>query len=905
MALKHDAQGFLTGDPIDIGRALKVWDDIHDDVRAIRRALTSGASGGPARPGRADKTGNEVARPMAPAPSTPRSSSQIPALLRKTATPQTGGASASAIRRDAQAVEVAGQAVAAVRAASQATQRAIAKPVSRDGRGRFVRGEGRGGSGAPGSGGGNGGGGGGDGEETGALRGVADRIAGAIRESGSGMEEADPAVKAMNEVARPMARGYELLTGGSREKRQEGWLRRIWTSLTGFRKDETTFNKAANKSLKNIEEKPDDGAKGGSGLLGGLFGGLGRALTRIPVVGGLLGAGGGLLKGAGRLLGFGGKEAAATSGAAKEAGLLGKAGGLLKEGGALSKMGGLLKRVPILGALLAGAGAAADVYSSESDDTLSRREKDKKTGAAVGGFAGSMAGMAAGAAGGAALGTLIFPGIGTAIGGAIGGAVGMFLGDDAGKILGDTVGGWVNDLRAADIPGMIGNAWNEVKVTALGTFDWVKSGWDSVVGSLQKGWDATMTAFAAVGDTIKKAWGGFVDTAKAGWESVSGAFASAYEGLKSLPGIGPAIKAAEAGARKIAEVAGAVKDGAVELGGKAADAVQSGASTAWNATKNAAGSAWSGAKDFAASMVPQGLKDRIAARRAMETGADYKQGNIAGLDDAHTRALVASTAATESAGGKLDVVNSAGYMGRYQAGAGWLADAGLIKGGSAAVQAAMKADGFSNEYKWGQAGGMSKFLKNADNWNGGMSYDKYLGSADAQDAAFKTNSDKSYARLLARGVIKEGMSQDEIAGILKARHIAGEGGAAKAARGESGPSDANGTSALKYKNDLAAGNIYAKAFAGPDGAPATPAAPARPSIASVAAPAAPVVASASAPMVPSAPSVPSVPEAPPVTVPMASNDSDKPIQVSMPSPDVGQDVRDRGIAHVATGGLSA
>jgi hypothetical protein len=38
---------------------------------------------------------------------------------------------------------------------------------------------------------------------------------------------------------------------------------------------------------------------------------------------------------------------------------------------------------------------------------------------------------------------------------------------------------------------------------------------------------------------------------------------------------------------------------------------------------------------------------------------------------------------------------------------------------------------------------------------------------------------------------------------------------------------------------------------------------------------------------------------------MASNDSGKPIQVSMPSPDVGQDVRDRGIAHVATGGLSA
>src|SRR5580765_714231 len=237
MALKHDAQGFLIGDPIDIGRALKVWDDIHEDVLAIRRALTSGTSGGPARLSRADKSGNEVAHPMVSAPSTPRSSSQIPSLLRKAATPQTGGASTSAIRRDAQAVDVAGQAVAAVRVASQATQRAVARPVLRDGRGRFVRGNGRGGSGVPGS------GGGGDGEETSTLHDIADRIAGTIRESGSGMEEADPAIKAMSEVARPMARGYELLTGGNREKRQEGWLRRIWTSLTGFRKDETTFNK--------------------------------------------------------------------------------------------------------------------------------------------------------------------------------------------------------------------------------------------------------------------------------------------------------------------------------------------------------------------------------------------------------------------------------------------------------------------------------------------------------------------------------------------------------------------------------------------------------------------------------------------------------------------------------------
>ncbi|WOA51296.1 glucosaminidase domain-containing protein [Dickeya solani] len=199
-------------------------------------------------------------------------------------------------------------------------------------------------------------------------------------------------------------------------------------------------------------------------------------------------------------------------------------------------------------------------------------------------------------------------------------------------------------------------------------------------------------------------------------------------------------------------------------------------------------------------------------QRALATGAAYKQGDIAGLDDAHTRALVASTAATESAGGKLDIRNSAGYLGRYQAGASWLADAGLIAGGANAVIAAMKADGFTNEYKWGKSGGMTRFLKNKNNWKNGLDYDKYLSSAETQDTAFKTNSDKAYKQLLKEGTIKPNMSQDEIAGILKARHIGGIGGARKAAKGIKGPTDANGTSALKYKNDLAAGNVFIESY---------------------------------------------------------------------------------------------
>ena len=63
------------------------------------------------------------------------------------------------------------------------------------------------------------------------------------------------------------------------------------------------------------------------------------------------------------------------------------------------------------------------------------------------------------------------------------------------------------------------------------------------------------------------------------------------------------------------------------------------------------------------------------------------------------------------------------------------------------------------------------------------------------------------------------------------------------------------------------------------------------------------MANASAPAAPSLPSMPSVAEAPPVIEPMASTGG-KPVVAVANTPDVGQDMRDRRIAHVVTGGLS-
>lgn len=262
----------------------------------------------------------------------------------------------------------------------------------------------------------------------------------------------------------------------------------------------------------------------------------------------------------------------------------------------------------------------------------------------------------------------------------------------------------------------------------------------------------------------------------------------------------------------------------------------------------------------------------VAESIAIKTGNTYSAGNIGGLSEASTRALVASTALTESSGGKLGVVNKAGYMGRYQAGAGWLADAGLIKGGPDSVKAAMAKDNFSNEEKWGLSGGMTKFLKNDANWKDGMNYTGYLASADVQDKAFKTNSDAAYNTLMKKGTINANTPEPQVAGLLKARHLSGLGGAMKVAAGGVGPNDSNGTNGRKYYDDLATDRHgFISAY--------------------------------SVPPVPS--SVPTkLPPAPEIKIPSPSSEKDKPLSVSIRQP-IGQNVSDRGIANVATGAIGA
>ena len=904
--LKHDAQGFLIGNgtvkaSAEEGRMLL---RIADDVRAMRRILKQRDSGGgrsDGRPAQSLKSAGSSAIGIA----TPRPRSSVSigtngsvariaktaegrpvvALPRRSANDDAAKTLAKSIsseirsRAGVQPADRRQPGVAVATPGSGASRDSMGRfvaasklaPVTprkvdgrsdggRDGRGRFVGSDQDGQDDQSGIG--------------GAMRKAIDALSdkvGGLANVASDAGEVDPSVKAASEVgdlaskalagvktvgsaavavAKPMGRGMAGLFGSKPSDAPTPWFRRFFAELRGLRREQSAFNKAELRVLKDIDGKDEGGKRGGmmgflAMLLGPLISAIGAAfaagfgvLSKLPGLGALA-----------KLAGAMGPKALITQPA--PGGVVPAAGG---KPGALSRagkgVGGLLKRVPLLGAALAAIGIGAGVYESETDSSLSRSEKDRKTGKAIGSGAGSIGGMfaggAAGAKAGAMLGAMGGPvgvAIGAGIGSLVGGAAGAFFGDKAGDILSEKVGGWVTELRAADIPGR------------------VISGWDKFTASLGSGFSVVLKKLGldGVAEKAKQTYAEASLAAKRGYGEATG---------KAVP-----LNDAEAAVarRQFAQAdPRRVDGGSGQSSGVLASAAQAVGSLAGK------GAALIGGRS-----------------KAIETGKSYAAGNIAGLDEASTRALVASTALTESGGGKLDAVNKQGYMGRYQAGAAWLANAGLIAGGPQAVQAAMRADGFKSEWKWAEAGGMTRFLSNDANWTAGNSRAKYLASAEIQDQAFKANGDKTYADLTRRGVIKPGDSPLVVAGYLKAAHLAGAGGAVAVSQGKTGASDANGTSARKYFEDVAGDRHgFAGAFR---------------SATSVAVPV--VVSAAPAITPPPSPQVPKVQDLPSVDTAAGSasrRDDDKKPQVVVVGSNapVGRDLADRRIAHIVTGGLS-
>ncbi len=185
-------------------------------------------------------------------------------------------------------------------------------------------------------------------------------------------------------------------------------------------------------------------------------------------------------------------------------------------------------------------------------------------------------------------------------------------------------------------------------------------------------------------------------------------------------------------------------------------------------------------------------------QKAVATADDYREGNIASLDDATTRRLIASTAMTLSRGGDSDVVNALGFAGRYRAGAEFLADAGYIDRDR--LDRAMT--GHRSEWAWARTGGMATFLQDPANWKDGLSLDTYLRSPPLQDRAFRINAEHDYARAREQGVIGDDEKPGRVAGFLKAAHIVGFNSAREAMTGGRAYRDFNGVSNYDHIHDI-------------------------------------------------------------------------------------------------------
>ena len=433
--LQADSAGFLMGEKLDLSGESDLLRTIQRDVRAIRNAVVS--AGRITRSG-AGKASGGSGTPLLPV--TPARGRRSGARNRLVATPvgviKADSLSATAApantRRSLASMPVSGAAIVATpaRVAPERVRAPVASPDTpeRGANGRFL----------PKNGGGT------QAEEEserhffkGALRNISSAIENGIK---ANADVADPMVKAYGEIATPLAGlagGMKSIAGfnSSEERFYTRWFKRIAGIMTfGRRSDQ----ESADKTQDLLEEIRDtsggrDG-KDGKSSAGGLLGG--------KVLGGLL-------------------------------------GGAAKGGRGLMA---LLKKIPVLGALLGGGAFLMDAFTYEMDPRLSRREKDQRIGGSGGGILGMLGGAATGAAAGAFLGP---------VGMIAGGLLGGFLGDSAGQIIGEKVGLWVNDLRGADIPGKIGELWNSA-ITPLA----------SVADTISTWWTENIPSFSSIRDGV-------------------------------------------------------------------------------------------------------------------------------------------------------------------------------------------------------------------------------------------------------------------------------------------------------------------------------------------------------------------------------------------------------------------
>jgi hypothetical protein len=151
---------------------------------------------------------------------------------------------------------------------------------------------------------------------------------------------------------------------------------------------------------------------------------------------------------------------------------------------------------------------------------------------------------------------------------------------------------------------------------------------------------------------------------------------------------------------------------------------------------------------------------------------------IGNLNSNQMTAYFAQIGKSES-GGKYDIVNTIGYVGKYQFGYLALIDAGYV-----AKNCKSNAQ-----------------LRNPNSWspnkNGIDSLEKWLASQGEQEAAMCELTKRNYTAMCKNGSITKDMKPEEVAGMLAVSHLLGAGGANTWRKGAGG-ADAYGTTGEQY-----------------------------------------------------------------------------------------------------------
>lgn len=339
--------------------------------------------------------------------------------------------------------------------------------------------------------------------------------------------------------------------------------RRISGDFTKFFKSQSAYNKASLKLLKEIADKPAGGAQdvgNGFGLSALLPALLGGAGVKALLGKGMSGLVGMLPAGLAALFGV---RRAVTPGT------MNPAGGMIGRG--LGKLGRLARGLPIISGLL---GLYND-HAIANDDTLTSEQKKTARAKNFGSTVGSVA---------------------------LGG-IGMALGGPIGAVIGATVGDWLGGVGGEMLAEPLANAATFISSGFDDAKNFIEAAWTATTSGITENWKLTQQWFSekigGIAETAQKIWtdlsikfepiikfaSDLFNGLKEKWDGITSAASQIFDsfagfikdklGIDIKKTVETAVTSAVAVKDKLTEVGGKAWNSAKEYGGKAMETIES------------------------------------------------------------------------------------------------------------------------------------------------------------------------------------------------------------------------------------------------------------------------------------------------------------------------------------------